>query len=167
MWFFHVCTLFYKMSFPNLSQKGKKVQLLVHIILTLIGRFVGMSTSTILLYSLIAGFIIPLPAVLTVLLSDKYRYNIGYFPPHLVACVPSDLSLWFFTLILPLDILAGAGLLMLIAIGWLLHKVKQTVRVLSLNSRQSLHANKVSIIYFKPDPLIFILVSKDLETKQE
>ena len=36
--------------------------------------------------------------------------------------------------------LHGVGLLMLIAIGWLLHKVKQTVRdkIIFLNSRQSL-----------------------------
>ena len=81
-------------------------------------------------HTIIAGFIVPLPPVLTVLLSNKYHYNIGFFPPQLVACVPNDLNLWFFTLILPLDVLAGAGLLMLIAIGWLLHKVYKIISVL-------------------------------------
>ena len=37
LWFFHVCTIFYKMAYPVSSQNNKKQQFVAHIMLTITG----------------------------------------------------------------------------------------------------------------------------------
>ena len=73
---------------------------------------------------LFAGFLVPLPAVIVALVGhSRYRYSVRFFPPQLSICAPNDLDFWFYTLIVPLGFLNGAGIFMLMMVIWLLHKV--------------------------------------------
>ena len=75
-------------------------------------------------YFLYTGFVIPLPAVMVALFGHwKYHYSVRFFPPQFSICVPNDLNFWFYTLIVPLGFLNGAGIFMLMMVIWLLHKV--------------------------------------------
>lgn len=37
-WFFHVCSIFFKMAFPLTAQRNKPRQLIVHLALTVLGK---------------------------------------------------------------------------------------------------------------------------------
>ena len=69
---------------------------------------------------------IPLPAVIVSLSTDKHKYAISRFPPTI--CNP-DGDMWFYSTTLLITILLGAGVCFLIIIFFVIHKVSQSVFV--------------------------------------
>ena len=70
------------------------------------------------------GFIIPLPTVIIVIVKNDndLRYESPFFP-HILLCQPNSVNYWFYSTIVPIDILCAVGLVMLMMIVWCLRKV--------------------------------------------
>ena len=68
----------------------------------------------------ISGFVIPLPAVIISLSTEKHKYRLTRFPPTI--CNP-DGDMWFYSTTLLITILLGAGVCFLIIIYFVIHTV--------------------------------------------
>ena len=63
---------------------------------------------------------IPVPAVIVALSSEKHRYRIIRFPPHV--CTTDEL-MWFYSTTVPFTFLIGTGVSLLITILCEVHRV--------------------------------------------
>ena len=68
----------------------------------------------------VLALVLPSVTVFTSLM--KGGFTITRFPP--LVCSPKSLDTIFFTFVLPIDLIIGAGTTQLIVIVWKLHKVK-------------------------------------------
>ena len=66
------------------------------------------------------GFFIPVPAILISLSTEDNRYSVFEFPPH--SCIPGT-QMWFYSIILPIDIFSGIGVCFMSYLIWTLNKV--------------------------------------------
>lgn len=69
----------------------------------------------------ITGFLAPLPAIICAIAKQDFWYIIAHYPP--ILCAPRSKKFFFYSTMLPIDILIAVGLSLLILIVWLLHKV--------------------------------------------
>ena len=66
------------------------------------------------------GLVIPLPAVIISLSVEDYKYNIHRFPP--TNCI-SDGSMWFYSVVVIIDVLAGIETYLLFVVLWIIRRV--------------------------------------------
>ena len=87
------------------------------------------------------GFIAPIPGVVFAIVREDLQYTVSDFPP--ILCIPKSRLLWFYSAMLPMDILFGVGISLLILILWLLHKVN-----LDLSSKLSVYMTVLVMCLF-------------------
>ena len=63
---------------------------------------------------------IPLPAVIISLSVEDYKYKINRFPP--TNCI-SNGPMWFYSVIVIIDVLVGIETYLLFVVFWIIHKV--------------------------------------------
>lgn len=69
--------------------------------------------------------LLPLIAVLAVIISEDHEYTVGRFPP--ILCAPNSM-MTFYSMAVPVDILCCAGVILLVIVFWIVHKVHTAVR---------------------------------------
>ena len=100
-WFFHVCSLFWKVVFPVHARGHQHYHKYIHIALV------------------IAGLLLPVPGVIAAFATGGYA--IHHFPPLL--CAVEDRDTEYYTTWLIWNILLLLGITLLIIITWKVHKV--------------------------------------------
>ena len=68
------------------------------------------------------GIFIPIPGVLLALSLPDWGYVVHQFPPFL--CTPQNQMFWYYSAILPLNILIAIGVSLFVLMLWKLHKVR-------------------------------------------
>ena len=69
---------------------------------------------------MVLALVLPLVTIISSLMKGGFTFI--RFPP--LICSPKSLDAIFFTFVLPIDLIIGAGTTQLIIIVWKLHKVK-------------------------------------------
>ena len=66
------------------------------------------------------GLVIPLPAVIVSLSVEDYNYKTYRFPPFICG---SDAAMWFYSVIVVINVLSGIGIYLLFVVFWIIHRV--------------------------------------------
>ena len=66
------------------------------------------------------GLVIPLPAVIVSLSVEDYNYKLYRFPPFI--CI-SNGPMWFYSVTVIIDLLAGIGVYLLFVVFWIIYRV--------------------------------------------
>jgi len=100
-WFFHVSSIFWKLSFPMHARKHKQKQKWIHVALVL------------------AGVLIPFVGVVAALTTGGYALN--RFPPLFCGAVNPDVQ--YYSVWLVINILVAIAITMIVLMFWKVHKV--------------------------------------------
>jgi hypothetical protein len=101
-WFFHVFSVFCKLSFPLAARRFKKYDKIVHGAMFLF------------------GMLLPLPGVLCALFIDGLEYIMIEFPP--LVCITRSEILWYYSTVLPSNILLCTGAVCFVIMFWIVRK---------------------------------------------
>ena len=63
---------------------------------------------------------VPLPAVIVSLSVEKHHYKLHHFPP--IVCISSG-AMWFYSVILIIDVLVATGVYLLMVVFWIIKRV--------------------------------------------
>ncbi len=110
-WFLHVCCIFWKMMFPFHARACQHRHTYIHITL------------------LIAGLVLPISSIVAAFASGGY--SVSGFPPLL--CVVKDQTAEYYSMWLVINLLLIAGITMLIAMTWRVHKVNTMIGLHALD----------------------------------
>ena len=66
------------------------------------------------------GLVIPLPAVIVSLSVEDYNYKTYRFPPFICG---SNAAMWFYSVIVVINVLSGIGIYLLFVVFWIIHRV--------------------------------------------
>ena len=117
-WFFHLISAFYKIMFLDFFREHKSKNKYIHIVLIILGKYYCNSME----FFVSKGVFLPLPAVLLTLFDKSLgSYTLYGYPSYV--CVPKNSDMQYYSIILPLNILLGAGLFCLVLMCWRLNKV--------------------------------------------
>ena len=74
---------------------------------------------------LVAGWLIPLPSVVVALTNQDFKYVLMQFPP--LFCASVNMDLWFYAVMIIINILIAIEVCLLLVVFWVVHKVCDVV----------------------------------------
>ena len=100
-------------------------------------------------FTSILGIFIPIPGLLLALLVPDWGYIVNQYPPF--TCTSQNANFWYYTAILPLNILLAIGASLFVFIFWTIHKVREFNNSKYLYEDISVHIFldiSINVIYF-------------------
>ena len=75
------------------------------------------------IFTFILGIFIPIPGLLLALLVPDWGYIVNQYPPFI--CSPQNPNFWYYTAMLPLNVLLAIGASLFVVMFWTIHKVRE------------------------------------------